>query len=90
MLRTSPTTDFGISPRIVFSADGKLLVAGKSNQLILWDMSTGKELGRLKGHSSTSYALAFSPDNKMLASGGYDGTIVLWDLDRQQRIGPPL
>src|SRR5690606_33514406 len=34
--------------------------------------------------------LAFNPDGTMLASGGWDNTVQLWDLRYQQRIGKPL
>src|SRR5262249_42606869 len=32
------------------------------------------------GHSMVVTTLDFSPDDKRLASGGYDATIILWDL----------
>jgi WD40 repeat protein len=47
--------------------------------------ATGKEpeqrgLLRLKGHDKHVAALAFSPDDKLLASGSLDGTICLWEV----------
>ena len=46
----------------------------------LWDLSDGKELRSLKGHSGRSTRVAFHPHGKHLASGGADGMVNLWDV----------
>ena len=35
----------------------------------------------LTGHQDSVGVLTFSPDGKTLASGSYDGTILLWDWE---------
>ncbi len=70
-----------------FSMCGKYFAAGTWWQegmekmvICLWEVETGKQITTFRGHPTDVHALAFSPDNKLLASASYDGTILLWDL----------
>jgi WD40 repeat protein len=88
---------------LAFSPDGKMLAtAGGASldiihsrppeaQLKLWDVGTGKEIASLEGHSGLLQAVAFSPDRRLLASGGVDKThqqseLFLWDVAGRKKL----
>ena len=68
---------------LAFSPDGSRLVIGGTwpeQRIQIWDVETRKLIVELSGHKSDVESLAFSPDSLLLASGGFDGVIYLWDM----------
>ena len=71
---------------LTFSPCGRYLASGswwqgtKKVSIRLWNVATGENIATFWGHSTDVQDLAFSPDGVLLASGSYDGTILLWDL----------
>ena len=66
-----------------FSPDGSRLVIGGTwpeQRIQVWDVETRELIVELAGHKSDVESLAFSPDSRLLASGGFDGIIYLWDM----------
>jgi WD40 repeat protein len=66
---------------LAISPDGQTLVSGGDDEIMIWDLSTGQELGTLTGHSEHSdevKSLAISPDGQTLVSGSADNTIMIW------------
>ena len=46
----------------------------------LWDVATHTTIATLEGHADGASSVSFSPYGAILASGGWDGTILLWDV----------
>jgi WD40 repeat protein len=67
----------------VLSGDGKTLLGigtGQDRSLHLWDMETDKERSRLPISIYSFGVSALSPDGRLLAEGGVNTPIRLWDL----------
>ena len=72
---------------VIFSPCGRYLVSGSWWQegqekvsIRLWEVSTGENIATFWTHPTDIQDLAFSPEGARLASGGFDGTILLWDM----------
>ena len=74
---------------LAFSPCGKYLASGlwwnrgvetEKVPIRLWEVATGENIATFWGHPTDVQGLAFSPDGTLLASGSFDGTILLWGL----------
>ncbi|BBM86144.1 caspase family protein [Candidatus Uabimicrobium amorphum] len=59
---------------------------GTSKEFNLWNIKTGKKIGRLTGHSSGIQSVVFHPDNTKLISFAAKEAI-LWDTGTAKKIG---
>ena len=73
---------------MVFSSCGQYLAFGAAWEqgfekvpIHLWEVETGKHIVTFWGHPTDVQAVAFSPNNELLASASFDGSILLWDLN---------
>jgi RNA polymerase sigma factor (sigma-70 family) len=72
--------DQGRVDALAFSPDSRLLAACDTGRSVvhLWDADTGKQVRELTQVGPA--ALAFAPDGKTLATGGWDNHLVLWEV----------
>jgi len=89
-LRHEPTVAYGLicspSGRSLLSKDGKTAVVPALEDVLVWDVKTGEQLGSWHeiGHSSPVTAIAQNPTRQadnLYAVGYGDGSIRIWDLD---------
>jgi WD40 repeat protein len=80
-IRLPRIPDYVQSPEcVIFSPDGKFVVAGGIDDIYFWDVKTGQLIKTLKGRDVVSKSLIFSSDGKFLASLRIRGRIGLWDV----------
>jgi RNA polymerase sigma factor (sigma-70 family) len=72
---------------VAFSPDGKTVASGSPGLVRLWEVATAGERCAAKGPAAGVLSLAFSPDGKALAAGGWDGAVHLWDAATGKRQG---
>ena len=82
--------------KVIASPDGKLVASIADDMLCkVWDAKTGKIVHTLKGHkektpndfNSMLYAVAFSADGTLLATGDKVGHVVVWDVKTGKELG---
>ena len=85
-LRTLGVERFDRLVSVALSPNGKMLVSGSYESLLLWDVASGRQLCRLVGHEDVVRSVAFSPDGKTVVSASHDGAVKLWDVAAQREI----
>jgi hypothetical protein len=85
---------------VTFSADGKMLATAAGltqnidrerdfGEVKIWDPGTAKVIRKLEGLKYGAYAVAFSPDTKLLVASGGDhlveevSELMVWELGRE-------
>ena len=68
-----------ISAGLAFSPDGRILAFAGASEIRLWDLAAQEVRKIPTPHLGPITSLAFSPDQKSLASGGDDGVVRLWE-----------
>jgi len=65
---------------ISFNRNGTRLAAGSlRGEIRILDLASGNLLATLRGHSARVVDVNFSPDNRLIASSSFDGSIHIWN-----------
>ncbi len=73
----------GIPDALEFSSDGKTVYGYHGGIICIYDVDSRTLVRELPiGDIVRQTKFAFSPDRKTLVSGGYDGSIHIWDLEK--------
>ena len=59
-----------------------LAIGGSDNQIRVWNLESGHEVGVLKGHTGTVSSLAFGQG--VLVSGSFDTQVRIWQVNARQ------
>ena len=67
---------------LAFVPDGQLLASGgRDNNVLLWDLNTGKPIKVLEGHQERISNLAVTSDGQTLVSASWDATLRVWQSE---------
>jgi WD40 repeat protein len=74
-----PDRSGGEVEAVAFTSDGRLLALAAGPLIRLLERTSGRPLATFLADQGPVYSLAFSRDGKLLASGGADTTVLVWD-----------
>jgi WD40 repeat protein len=91
-VKSFPAPVGGVNQLAFHPGGNRLAVAGKEI-VEIWDVGhrdSPKKIHTLRGHRNWVYSVAFSPDGKWLATGGWDRTIKLWNAESYDEERPTI
>lgn len=69
-----------------FSPNNELLAASSDNDVYLYDVKTRNLVHTFSGHQEEVSSIVFNADGSWLISGGFDGVINIWDVNKFEQV----
>jgi len=81
--------DYTVSS-LAWTSDQKKVICASYRSIRIFDTATWQQITILEGHAEYVNALSLFQNDRLLASGSFDETARLWNLDTNLPVGPPL
>jgi WD40 repeat protein len=78
----SPVDPPGKLVRSQLSPDGKILLTSEGRSMKFWDLQSGRLVSETPLHQGDVFSVVFSPDGRLVAEGGSDGVVQVWESPR--------
>jgi WD40 repeat protein len=65
---------------LIAATRGGPLRPDQRGELRLWDVVSGRQRTVLAGHAGGTYAVAFTPNGRLVATADYDGSLRVWEV----------
>jgi len=75
----------GSANGLLFSPDGKEILATIGGRIVRFDVASGQPLGEFEGEGGRLNGLATTADFKTLVAGGRDKKFFVWDMETGER-----
>jgi WD40 repeat protein/serine/threonine protein kinase/Flp pilus assembly protein TadD len=79
----------GLWSRAALSPDGRAVAIASGAEARVWSITSGNPLTPPLAHQGEIAAIAFSPDGRYVATGGYDARTRVWDAARGTLVSSP-
>lgn len=84
--KTADVANFGGAAYKLHVADALFVATGADKSARLFDRKERKQIRQFQGHAESVLCAALSPDDKLLATGAFDGEVRVWNAETGEQI----